>query len=248
MTVLEPIRRAVILAAGIGARLRPYTAERPKPLVEVAGRPLIEHTLAALKEAGIEEALVVVGYRGDEIEAALKGFRGLGLKIVHNSHFQAGASFSLAASRSSLGADSFLLVMSDHLLSSQLLSKLSRSMPADACRVAVDASPWPPDYVDEATLVAFGPDQRITRIGKRIRPFTALDAGGFACAAEIWAAVDEAPKDCDLSTIFSLLAARGRLFAADITGSPWYDVDTPGDILLAEAMLARTPEPTVAAS
>ena len=246
MTEFEPIRRAVVLAAGIGARLRPYTAERPKPLVEVAGRPLIEHTLVALKEAGIEEAVIVVGYRGDEIETALKGFRGLGLKVVHNKDFRSGASFSLAAARQSMGADSFLLAMSDHLLSRHLLAKLSRSLPSDACRVAVDASPWPPDYVDEATLVAFGPDRRITRIGKRIRPFNALDAGAFACTPEIWAAVDEAPADCDLSTIFSLLAARGRLFATDITGSPWYDVDTPGDILLAETMLARRREPVAA--
>jgi choline kinase len=248
VTEFEPIRRAVILAAGIGARLHPLTAERPKPLVKVAGRPLIAHTLEALKGAGVEEVVIVAGYRGAELEAALKPIRGLSLKVVHNFEFARGASFSLAAARASIGDAPFLLVMSDHLLSQQLLTRLSRSSPPDACRVAVDSGDWAQDYIDEATLVAYGRDGRVARIGKGTRPYTALDAGAFACTPEIWAALDEAPADCDLSTIFSLLAARGRLYAADITGSPWYDIDTPEDIPHAEAMLSLSRVPAIAAS
>jgi glucose-1-phosphate thymidylyltransferase len=59
--------KAVILAAGEGTRLRPRTASKPKPLVEVAGRPLLARAFETLDDCGIEEAVVVVGYEGDRI-------------------------------------------------------------------------------------------------------------------------------------------------------------------------------------
>jgi len=60
--------QAVILAAGEGRRLRPLTLDRPKPLVEIAGRPLLDHIAAALP-AAIDEIILVVGYRGSDINA-----------------------------------------------------------------------------------------------------------------------------------------------------------------------------------
>jgi len=57
----------VVLAAGEGTRLRPLTAEQPKALVTVAGRPLLEHAFDALLSVGVDRLVVVVGYRGDQI-------------------------------------------------------------------------------------------------------------------------------------------------------------------------------------
>lgn len=60
--------KAIILAAGQGTRLRPLTDDRPKCLVELLGKPLLEHQLAVLRSAGIENITVVAGYRSDQIE------------------------------------------------------------------------------------------------------------------------------------------------------------------------------------
>ena len=72
--------RAVILAAGEGTRLRPHTLERPKCLVPLAGRPLLEWQLAALAAAGIDDVTVVTGYRAEMIEA-------LGCETRHNERY-----------------------------------------------------------------------------------------------------------------------------------------------------------------
>lgn len=59
--------RAIILAAGEGTRLRPHTLDRPKCLVELAGRPLLEHQIDALETAGIDDITIVTGYRAEQI-------------------------------------------------------------------------------------------------------------------------------------------------------------------------------------
>ncbi len=63
---------AMVMAAGLGKRMRPLTATRPKPLVEVAGKALIDHVFDRLREAGIKRAIVNVHYLADAMEAHLK--------------------------------------------------------------------------------------------------------------------------------------------------------------------------------
>ncbi|MFX1503411.1 MAG: sugar phosphate nucleotidyltransferase, partial [Promethearchaeota archaeon] len=60
--------KAVILAAGEGNRLKPITSTRPKPLIPIAGKPLLEHTIIGLKNAGIDHILLIVGYKQDLIK------------------------------------------------------------------------------------------------------------------------------------------------------------------------------------
>lgn len=69
-------RSAMILAAGLGKRMRPLTDDRPKPMIEVAGRCLIDHTLDRLAEAGIGRAVVNLHYMADILEAHLKARSG----------------------------------------------------------------------------------------------------------------------------------------------------------------------------
>lgn len=79
------IDKAFILAAGLGKRLRPYTQHTPKPLVEVAGRSLLERTLDHLQESGIKEATINLHYLGDQIENRLKNRPSPRLSFSHES-------------------------------------------------------------------------------------------------------------------------------------------------------------------
>ena len=68
----KPLKKAMILAAGLGSRMRPITNQTPKPLVQVNGRPLIEHVIDRLVEGGVTEVVVNLHYLGDQVERQLR--------------------------------------------------------------------------------------------------------------------------------------------------------------------------------
>src|SRR4030043_1233499 len=75
--------KAAILAAGEGVRLQPITATRPKHMIKVGGKPILEHCLTALKTAGIEEAVIVVCYMADMIRQYFGDGKAFGLKLEY---------------------------------------------------------------------------------------------------------------------------------------------------------------------
>src|SRR2546421_10300351 len=77
------MRQAVILAGGQATRLRPYTEDRPKAMVEVAGVPVIEHQLIWLAEAGVEQAVLSVGYRAEGIQDRIGDGSRLGIDVSY---------------------------------------------------------------------------------------------------------------------------------------------------------------------
>src|SRR5439155_4530340 len=65
---MSKIHKAVVLAAGRGTRMRELTDEVPKPMIEVRGKPVLQHIIEGLRDAGIREFLVIVGYRADAVQ------------------------------------------------------------------------------------------------------------------------------------------------------------------------------------
>jgi choline kinase len=233
--------RAVVLAAGDGGRLDPFTASLPKPLVPLNGRAIVDYTLGALAEAGIREATVVTGYRETQLRAALTAprRRPLALSFVTNPAFHRGASFSLRAARESVGEEPFLLVMADHVLSTPIIRTLlaAHAVAPGRSFVAADGTGHDTAYAEEATRLRIR-EGRVIAIGKLLPTWDALDAGAFVIAPSAWAVIDAAPEDCELSVIFADLARRGGLFAADVSGAFWYDIDTAEDLANASALVA----------
>jgi mannose-1-phosphate guanylyltransferase/phosphomannomutase len=109
--------KALILAAGMGERLRPLTNEIPKPLIPVANRPLIEYNLQLLKTFGIEEVAINLHYMGDKIRDHLGYGQRLGLKIVYSPEpVLLGSGGGIKKMLSFLGPESFLVINADILI------------------------------------------------------------------------------------------------------------------------------------
>ncbi len=235
--------QAVVLAAGRGQRLSASGQRLPKPLVPLAGMPLMGHTLHALMEAGLDRALIVTGHDARSVRQGAQEWARLPVAFAPNPRFRQGASYSLAAARPFCGADPFLLVMCDHAFSPQLIETLLRSAAADplgdTCRVAADRSLRADAYAAEATKLATDAAGCVTAIGKALPVWDALDAGAFLCSPAVWEGVAAAPEDCGLSDIFAVLARERRLDAVDVSGHFWYDIDTPADLCEAERLLAE---------
>ena len=107
--------KGLILAAGQGTRLRPLTHTRPKPVIRVAGRPIIHYALDNLREVGIREVGVVVSPdTRTDVQAALNGFEGVSLEYVLQEQPQ-GLAHAVSVARGWLGSDPFVLYLGDNL-------------------------------------------------------------------------------------------------------------------------------------
>ena len=106
---------AMVMAAGLGKRMRPLTASRPKPLVEVAGKPLIDHVLDRLRAAGVGKIVVNVHYLADALEAHLKArAKDFDLTISDERKLLLETGGGMIQAAPMIGADPFLAINSDN--------------------------------------------------------------------------------------------------------------------------------------
>jgi 1L-myo-inositol 1-phosphate cytidylyltransferase len=236
------VSQTVILAAGSGSRLSEARGDVPKPLMHVAGVPLIAHALAHAKASGCHEAIIVVGYAGDQVKAAVQAMpAGLTVRFVESPDPTAPNGVSLLAAEPAVGS-AFFLQMVDHLFGDTALSKLA-AVPlstSEAGRVLVDRSPGDAIDLSDATKVRLD-GGRVMAIGKGLDPWHAIDAGCFLLTPAVFEALRHVPiaEPHTVSSGMRQLVARGLLGSADVEGLDWVDVDTPADCEIAERLLAR---------
>ena len=230
------IRTAVILAAGEGSRLRGSAAS--KPLCPVAGRPLIDHALSGLARAGIERAIVVLGYRGDEIAAYLSA-RQLppGVEIAWSDPTLPNG-VSVLAAAPLLGDEPALICMCDHLVDPALYARVAGAGSGTGVRLGIDrrlGHPWidPLDVTCVETR-----DERIVAIGKGLEPHDAYDTGVFAMGPELVTALKTLTSP-SLTEGVRLLAAAGDARVVDCSDFDWIDVDDAPALAKAETWRGR---------
>lgn len=230
-----PIRTAVMLGAGDGGRLRPVSHGKPKCLVELLGVTLLERNLHALKEAGIQEVVIVVGYRGYAVEGIAEQLNGGGLKVrcVPNPDWRSGNGMSLMCARAAVnGQRRFLVLMSDHLYGSGTLRDFLPLVPEDGpSHVLVDFAPDAGVDKDDATYVRLADDRRVCAIGKGLTEAQGVDCGVFAYTQDIFAALEKslAAGDSSLTGANCHLIREHGLRGVPLRVGFWQDIDTPAD-------------------
>ena len=240
------VTQTVILAAGLGARLSASEAGVPKPLMRVAGVPLVAHALAHAAASGCCEAVIVIGHEGARVRAALDAMTGtaastarLAIRFVENPDPTTPNGESLLVSEPWVH-DRFFLQMVDHVFAEPVLRRLA-SPGLDgrtAARVLVDRAAVDLDLSD-ATKVQLDGD-RVSAIGKAIDPWDAIDAGCFLLTPAVFHALRDVPpgEPRTVSSAMRRLADRRALAAGELAGVRWVDVDTPADRAEAERLLS----------
>ncbi|HID65232.1 MAG TPA: nucleotidyltransferase [Anaerolineae bacterium] len=234
--------KGVILAAGDGTRLAPLTINRPKPLVPVLGRPLIEYTIDSFGQAGIRELVIVIGYRGEMIARKIGDGSRYGLKVSYapNPGYKGGNGTSIYAARPFLADEAFVLAMADHMIASPLLRKLLARREIDDT-LCVDRAAKAPPQVKDATKVWVNDAGLITRIGKELEHWNAVDTGVFLFTPRIFPIVADLMEKhdgrCSVTEAVRGLISQKGMRACDVSGAFWMDVDTLADLQYVERLL-----------
>lgn len=233
----RPGSRAMVLAAGYGQRMRPLTLTRPKPLVEVAGKPLIDYGFDRLRAAGVEEAVVNVHYLPEQIEAWAKRQAAPRIVIADERAEILDTGGGVARALPCLGADPFFVINSDSFWVDDGIPALDRLRAAwddqaMDCLLLLSPLARTVGYDGKGDFVR-GADGRLARRA-RAEGTPLAYIGGYLVAPRIFAGAPDGAFSMNL--LWDRAIAAGRLFGVEHTGR-WLHVGTPEAIGLAEAAL-----------
>lgn len=235
-----PIRTAMVLAAGLGKRMRPLTATRPKPLVKVAGKPLLDHVLDRLRAVGIRRVVVNTHYLATAVEAHLRDeAQDLEILISDESGQLLETGGGVIKALPLIEDETFLIVNSDNLWVDG---------PVDAIRLLEQR--WKEQEMDALLLVVplanahchgGSGDFHMDPVGRLARRAPGKPAPFVYTGVQIVSRrlFREAPEGAfSLNLLWNRAIAEGRVFGLVHEGL-WFDVGTPPAIAKTEAILAH---------
>jgi MurNAc alpha-1-phosphate uridylyltransferase len=230
----------MVLAAGLGTRMRPLTDALPKPLVPVAGKALLDHVLDRLADVGVTTAVVNVHHMADAIEAHLKGRTRPNIVISDERGELLDTGGGVVKALTLLGDAPFFHVNSDTIWIEGVMPNLNRL-----------AAQFDPDQMDAALLVAattasigyegrgdfaMMPDGRLRRRAEReVAPF--VYAGAAILSPKMFAGAPAGKFS--LNILFDRSLEAGRLFGLRLEGT-WMHVGTPAAIKAAEVAISES--------
>ena len=232
--------RAIVLAAGLGTRMRPYNGHIPKPLVEIGGKSLIDYSLDRLADAGVQRVVVNVHHLADALERHLASRQRPQIVISDERGALLGTGGGIAKALPQLGAEPFFLVNSDTVWLDGVKPNFTRLAEAFDPQ-AMDALLLLAPTTDSIGYVGRGdftmlPDGRLRRRGENeVVPF--VYAGAAVLSPALFA---DAPTGAfPLTRLFDRAGAKDRLFGLRLEGV-WMHVGTPEAVAAAQVALAQT--------
>ena len=238
--------KAVVLAAGEGTRLKPITLTRPKHLIRVGGKLLLEHCLNALKAVGIEETLIVIHYMGDAIRTYFGDGKNFGLRISYVEQKEVLGTGNAVSIAEPYVKEDFVLVYGDLLFSVDALKKVvaihEREKPAATMAVV------PVEKPENYGIVELENSRVKNIIEKPSRdkaPTNLANAGIYVFSTEIFEKIKQTKAsvrgEWEITDAISLLLKEKTVLGVEIFKDEWLDIGRPWDLLKANRwMLQRT--------
>ncbi len=230
--------KAVLLAAGAGERLQPLTATRPKHLLKVAGKPILQFCLEAVKHAGIDEAIVVTHYMGEAIRGYFGDGKSLRLKITYVEQPQILGTGNAASTAEAYLDGDFVLIYGDLLFGvgavSEVVSKFKEG--GAAAVMAVVAVDHPENY----GIIEKTGDGKVKRLvekpSKGNAPSNLANAGIYCFSKDVFDKIRQTTAsvrgEWELTDAITMLAESGKtVLAAQLAKKDWFDVGRPWDLL-----------------
>jgi N-acetyl-alpha-D-muramate 1-phosphate uridylyltransferase len=241
MTTKAPITQAMVLAAGLGTRLRPITDTMPKPLVPVAGKPMIDYGLDALADAGVTRAVVNVHHFAEKMEAHLAAYPRLDI-LVSDERAQLMNSGGGLKKGLALLSPGVVFVMNADLF-------WIGETPGRPTNLERLAGFFDPETMDMALLCVplerttghnGKKDFQLARDGRLSRYVDGDNPVVYAGAIVMQSSLlDDAPDEAfNLNIYFDKAIEKGRLYGLVMDGE-WITVGTPDALPEAEAVIAR---------
>lgn len=227
--------QGIILAAGQGRRLLPYTSNLPKCLLDIGGKTILEHQVEALFSVGVAPVTVVIGYLGGKVREVL----GERVRYIENSRFEDTSSmYSLWLARE-VAEEGFLVLNSDVLFHIGILRLLLESPHPDALAVDLNST------LAEEEMKVRVRNGRVWALGKELRDGDAENLGiaKFSAVgsrmlfAKIGEILDQNLWNVMVPYAVNAIAPEYPLAAVAVRDLPWIEIDFPEDYLRAREVI-----------
>jgi bifunctional UDP-N-acetylglucosamine pyrophosphorylase/glucosamine-1-phosphate N-acetyltransferase len=228
----------IVLAAGEGKRMRPLTAKRPKVMLPLANKPMMEHLVIAARDAGIADFVFVVGYGEREIRKHFGDGAPWSIRIRYATQRQQQGTADAVRSARELVTEEFLVLNGDMILKSQDIANL---MQTPAPCMGISSTDHPQEY--GVVIIENGLITSLEEKSKTPRS-SHINAGAYKFTPAIFDMIDQvhpSPRgELELTDALDMLVAKRSLHALPLTY--WMDVGHPWDMLAAnEELIACQP-------
>jgi len=244
--------KAVVLAAGEGIRLRPLTLTRPKHLISVGGKPLLEHLLTSLKAAGIDEALIVVHYMAERIQQYFGDGTHLGMKLDYVVQKQIGGTADAAGIAQDYAKEDFLLVYGDLYFTPNIIKHILHSYEKEKPVAAMTVVPVKdPEQYGIVELAESHVTGIVEKPPPKEAPTNLANAGIYIFQSKIFEKIRQTGKssrgEWEITDSLRLLIKEDKkaIFAVQVSSEEWLDVGRPWDLFEANQRALNRMEPII---
>lgn len=235
---------AVILAAGTGTRLKPFTQSSPKCLLQIGGATLLRRHLEALSAFKIESISIVVGYRAGQIVDEISAVDwAIPLRLIHNDDYELGSALSLLRAEAAYRNKPALIMDADLLFAHVMLKRLLGDR-EDNCLLVDERL----QDTGEEVKVVVSPGGRVIGLGKEVSTvggrvlgesvgvFKFSSESGAMLAEALRRATDSDPR-LEYEAVMNSLLERISVGCTKVSDLPWVEIDFPSDVERAQGVV-----------
>ena len=233
------VKKAVILAAGEGKRLRPFTETMPKVMLPVANKPILEYVLDAVKKSGIDEVFLVVGYKKEVIMEYFKDYKDITITYVTQDK-QLGTAHALLQTKKHI-KEPFIILAGDNIIDPDSIQKLMKD-PSEYA-ILIKEHPYPSKYG-----VVFVENKSVRRIVEKPKEDIGkyISTGIYKLPHSVFTNIEQCSSQGihALSSVIQTLVDKGKHINT-VLATLWMDIVYPWDLIsVNETMTQGTVEST----